>query len=160
MKKRELIAYFAGIIDGEAYVGIKKSTYGMRKREDTKSPIYSERVQIRMGNKNILTLFKKTFGGHLRIEPRIYQSKSGFKSRKIMTLYLATDKIASEIIKAVYPFLIEKKIQARCILELRKSKESKEARWRGGRTQRRVMSPKVLNKREFLYQQIKAIHNS
>ncbi len=159
MKKGELIAYLAGIIDGEAYIGIKKSTYGMRKREDTKSPTYSERVQIRMGNEKILALFKKTFGGHLRVEPKVYQSKSGFKSHKIMTLYLATDKMASEIIKAVYPFLIEKKIQARCILELRKSKESKEAHWRGGRNQRRVMSPKVLNKRESLYQQIKSIHH-
>jgi len=160
MRKKELIAYLAGIIDGEAYVGIKKSTYGMRKRKDTKSPTYSERVQIRMGNKEILGLFKRTFGGYLRVEPRIYQSKSGFKSQKIMTLYLATDKMASEIIKAVYPYLIEKKIQARCILKLRKSKESKEALWRGGRKQRRVMPPKVLNKRENLYQQIKTIHNS
>jgi len=154
MKKIELIAYLAGIIDGEAYVGIKKSTYGMRKRKDVKSPTFSERVQIRMGNKEILSLFKKTFGGHLRVEPRVYQSKSGFKSHKIMTLYLATDKMASEIIKAVYPYLIEKKIQARCILKLRKSKDSKEARLGG------IMSQKVLKKRESLYQQIKSIHNS
>lgn len=160
MKKTELIAYLAGIIDGEAYIGIKKSTYGMRKRKDIKSPTYSEKVQIRMSNKEILALFKKTFGGHLRVEPRIYQSKSGFKTHKIMTLYLATDRIASEIIKAVYPYLIEKKIQARCILKLRKSKESKEAYWRGGQKQRRVMSPDVLKKREKLYQKIKSIHKS
>lgn len=159
MKKSEIFAYIAGIIDGEAYIGIKKSTYGMRNRPDVKSPTYSERVQIKMTSPGVLALIKNNFGGTFYKDKKVYQSKSGFKTRKVMHVYGATDKIASEIIKAVYPYLIEKKPQAMCILKLRRSKESKEAHWRGGQKQRRVMSPDVLKKREFLYQQIKNIHN-
>ena len=159
MKNKILYAYFAGIIDGEAYVGIKKSTWGMRNRPDVKSPTYSERIQIRISNPDIPKLFQQYFGGRFYKEPRIYQSKNGFHTNKIMYLYLATDKIASIIIEKVYPYLIEKKIQAECILKLRESKNSKEARWRGGKNQKRVMSKEVLAKREKLYQTIKDIHH-
>lgn len=158
MTKKELYAYLAGVLDSEAYVGIKKSTWGMRNRADIKSPTYSERVQIRMSNKEILQLFRDTFGGTYYREKRIYQSKSGFKSSKIMYCYIASDQVATGIIQNTYPYLIEKKLQAGAILELRKSKESKEARWRGGMKQRRVMNPEVQAKREKLYQFVKSLH--
>ena len=157
MTKKELYAYLAGIIDGEAYIGIKKSTYGMRKRKDVKSPVYHERVQIRMGCGEILELFAKTFGGYCRKEPRIYQSKSGFKSNKIMHIYSATDKRAAKIIKIVRPYLIEKRKQADAILTLRKSKESRLGRKHGGPTGR-TMSREVLDEREALYLSIKKQH--
>lgn len=160
MRKNEIFAYIAGIIDGEAYIGIKKSTYGMRYRPDVKSPTYHERVQIKMASPEILKLIKDNFGGSFYKDKKIYQSKNGFKTNKIMYVYGTTDKIASEIIKAVFPFLIEKKRQAENILKLRKSKESKKARLRGGRNQKRTMKKEILDYRESLYQQIKIIHNS
>jgi hypothetical protein len=159
MNKQILYSYLAGIIDGEAYLGIKKSTWGMRNRPDVKSPTYSERVQIRMSNPEVLKIFKDNFGGRFYKEPKIYQSKNGFKTSKCMYIYTASDKIAAGIVKIVYPYLIEKKMQAKYILELRKSKDSKEARIRGGQKQKRAMSNNVLNKRELLYQSIKNIHH-
>jgi hypothetical protein len=159
MNKQILYSYLAGIIDGEAYIGIKKSTWGMRNRPDIKSPTYSERVQIRMSCPEVLKIFKDNFGGRFYKEPKIYQSKNGFKSQKIMYIYTASDKIASKLIKSVLPYLIEKKMQAKYILELRKSKDSKEARLHGGPKQKRTMSDIVLNKREYLYQSIKNIHH-
>lgn len=158
MRKKELYAYLAGIIDGEAYVGIKKSTWGLRNRPDVKSPTYHEIIQIRMCNKEILQLFRDTFGGTFYREKRIYQSKSGFQSSKIMHCYRVSDKIASEIIRKILPYLIEKRRQAETILKLRKNKESKEARLRGGKGRKRPMSPKILKKRESLYQFIKSLH--
>lgn len=160
MKNNEIVPYLAGIIDGEAYVGIKKCTWRKRNRLDVKSPTYHERIQVRMGNPQILQLFRDTFGGSFYEEKRIYQSKTGFKTNKVMFTYCATDRIAATIIKAVIPFLIEKKAQAENILKLRISKESKEAKLRGGMIQKRTMKKEILDYREFLYQEIKKIHNS
>ena len=158
MTKKERIAYIAGIIDGEAYVGIKKSTYGMRKRPDVKSPIYSERVQIRMACRPILELIKTEFGGALGTEPRVYQSASGFKSRKIMSIYRASHKVAYNLIKATRKHLIEKSVQADCIITLRQNKNSKAARMRAGPKQKRTHSKAVLDERERLYQICKDCH--
>ncbi len=158
MNKKELHAYIAGIIDGEAYVGIKRSTWGMRNRPDVHTPTYSERVQIRMNCREILELIKNEFGGSLGTEPRIYQSKSGFKTKKIMSIYRATDKVATTIIKATKPYLIEKAKQADFILKLRKSKESKKARLKGGMKQKRFLSQEVLDEREQLWLDCKALH--
>lgn len=159
MKQNELFAYLAGIIDGEAYIGIKKCTWRKRNRPDVKSPTYHERVQIKMTNPRVLQLLKDKFGGSLYKEKRIYQSKDGFKTNKIMYVYSATDRIAATIIKSTIPFLIEKKAQAENILKLRISKESKEAKQRGGKTQKRIMKKEILDFRESLYQKIKNIHN-
>lgn len=152
-------AYMAGIIDGEAYVGIKKSTWGQRNRADIKSPTYHERIQIKMNCCKILKLFKDNYGGSLYQEKKIYQSVIGFKTRKLMWVYGSTDKAASTILTDMLPLLIEKKRQAKLCLLLRKSKESKESRMRGGRNQKRKMSKKILDYRESLYQRIKDIHN-
>ena len=158
MTKKERIAYIAGIVDGEAYVGIKKSTWGMRNRPDVHNPTYSERVQIRMNCRPILELIKQEFGGSLSTEKKVYQSHNGFTSRKIMSVYSATDKVGAALIKAVKPFLIEKAVQAGCILALRKNKESKIARLRGGQIQKRLMKESVLLEREALYQKCKDCH--
>lgn len=156
--KKDIIAYIAGILDGEAYIGIKKSTWGMRNRQDIHSPTYSERVQIRMNCTRILELIRDNFGGSLGVEPRIYQSKNGFKAKKIMSIYRATDKIAHNLIKATRPYLIEKAVQADCILALRKNKKSKAAKMRGGQKQKRLLKKSVLDERERLYQKCKDCH--
>ena len=158
MTKKERIAYIAGIVDGEAYIGIKKSTWGMRNRSDIHTPTYSERVQIRMHCRPILELIKQEFGGSLSTEKMIYQSHNGFQSRKIMSVYSATDKVAASLIAAVYPFLIEKTVQAKCILALRHNKNSKPSKMRGGKTQKRRLSQSILNEREQLYQSCKKCH--
>ena len=153
-----IFAYCAGIVDGEGYVGIKRSTYGMRKRDDVKSPTFSERVQIRMSDRNVLELFQKVFGGALTDEKKVYQSRSGFKTGKKMYCYRATDRVAANLIQSIFPYLIVKRKQADLVLQLRISKDSKEARMKGGRTQKRAMSIDVLAKRQNLYSRIKEIH--
>lgn len=156
MTPKERIAYIAGIIDGEAYVGIKKSTYQQR-RGTAVSPMYHERVQVRMNCRDVLEFIKAQFGGSLRTEPRVYQSASGYKGRRIMSVYCATDAMAARLIAAVRPYLIEKTRQADAILGLRASKESPAARKRGSPA-RRVMSGAVLEERERLYQSARAAH--
>jgi len=153
-----LYAYLAGIVDGEGYIGIKRSTWGMRNRNDIKNPVYSERIQIKMNDKSVLDIFKNTFGGSLITDKRIYLSKSGFKTNKVMHCYGATDKVAVNIITKLLPYLIIKRKQAELVLLLRDSKNSPDAKLRGGMSQKRTMKQSVLEYRENLYKQIKTIH--
>lgn len=157
MTKTQLHAYIAGILDGEAYIGIKKSTWGMRNRTDVHCPTYSERVQIRMNCRPILELIQQTFGGSLGTEPRVYQSINGFKGRKIMSIYRASDKVAAALIKATRPYLIEKAIQADCVLALRRNKNTKDAKRRGSPA-KRFMKQHVMDEREQLWLKCKECH--
>lgn len=157
MTDKQIVAYIAGIIDGEAYIGIKKSTWGMRNRSDVTCPTYSERVQIRMKCRPILELIHSRFGGSLSDEPRVYESVSGYKTSAPLSIYRASDRVAASIIKAVRPFLIEKARQADAILSLRKNKESR-ASMRRGSPARRKLSPAVLAEREALYLAVRAVH--
>ena len=158
MTQKERIAYIAGIVDGEGYVGIKRSTWGMRNRDDIHCPTYSEIVQVKMNCRAVLECIQEQFGGTLTTEKRVYHSVSGFATKRIMSVYRATDKVAVRLITAVRPLLIEKARQADCILALRKSKDSKKARLRGGMKQKRFLSQAVLDERERLWAACKAIH--
>jgi len=158
MNKKEKYAYLAGILDGEGYVGIKKSTYGMR-HNTCKSPTYSERIQVKMSCKEIPAMFQAEFGGGLMQDGNVYQSVSGFNNNSKMWIYRATDKIAIRLLTSLMPYLVLKKPQALYCLKLRKSKESKAARLRGGRTQKRLLSPDILANRESWYLAIKQIHH-
>lgn len=157
MNKQIRYAYLAGILDGEGYVGIKKSTYGMR-HNHCKSPMYSERIQVKMSIKEIPELFQKEFGGGLMQDRKVYQSKTGFTNNSKMWIYRATDKVAAKLLKALLPYIRLKKQQARYCLKLRISKDSKAAHLRGGQKQKRLLSPKILSQRDSWYLAIKEIH--
>jgi len=145
-----IYAYLAGLLDGEGYIGIKKTN----NRADCVNPQYHERIQIRMVDEPAIKLFKETFGGNYYRE-KASRSKL---SKKPLYCYQASDKLASEIIKKLIPYLLIKNRQAKLILELRKSKESKESRLRGSPA-KRPMKPEIVQLRESLYNQIKSIHH-
>ncbi len=150
MRKNELIAYLAGLVDGEGYVGIKKQ----KPRPDTINALYHERIQIRMVEEKAIKLFKQTFGGNY------YRETDHSKySKKPLYCYQATDRLAAKIIKILLPYLLIKNRQAKLILKLRESKENPESHKRGSPA-KRPMNPKIVTYRESLYQQIKTIHNS
>jgi len=142
MRKNELIAYLAGLVDGEGYVGIKKQ----KPRPDTINCLYHERIQIRMVDEIAIKLFKQTFGGNYYKE-----TEHSKYSKKPLYCYQATDRLASQIIRKLLPYLLIKKRQAKLILKLRKSKESRESLRRGSPA-RRPMKASIVQYRESLYQ--------
>lgn len=158
MTKKEKYAYMAGILDGEGYVGIKRSTWGMRNRPDVFCPTYSERIQIKMSDIRCPKMFQDEFGGGLGIDGKVYKSANGFNTQKKMHIYRATDKIAIKIINTLLPYIVLKQPQSLILRKLRKSKEGTNARMRGGRIQKRRLPQSVIDYREGLYQQIKEIH--
>lgn len=158
MTKKEKYAYMAGILDGEGYIGIKRSTWGMRNRPDVFCPTYSERIQIKMSDERCPKMFQDEFGGGLGRDGKVYKSVNGFNTQKKMYVYRATDKIAIEIINTLLPFIVLKRPQALIMRKLRRSKNSVAARKRGGPRRKRRLTQRIVDYREQLCQQIKEIH--
>lgn len=119
MKKipREILAYLAGLADGEAYIGIKKSK-PYNNLTGRVNPGYHERLQIRMVDRRGLDVLCRTLGGWL------YREKPHTAKGRPLWCYQASDLSAANILSALLPHLRVKRRQAICVLRLRASKQS------------------------------------
>lgn len=114
-KRTEILAYLAGIADGEAYIGIKKSK-PYRNLTGRVNPSYHERVQIRMVERAGLDLFCTTLGGWFYLE------KPHAQKGRLLWCYQASDLKAANILRVLLPYLRVKKRQAATVLRLRESR--------------------------------------
>lgn len=140
------LAYLAGLIDGEGYIGVKKAN-----RRDATSPMYHERIQVRMIHEGAIALLTETLGGNY------YREKPRATGRPLFC-WQASDALAARILEAVLPYLVVKRECAENVLALRASKNDPRARLRGGMTQRRLMDPAVLAEREAIYLRAKELN--
>lgn len=106
------LAYIAGIVDGEGYVGIKKSA--AYKCQGRKTPGYHARIQIRMVDESAIQFVASILGGWY------YPEKPHSQKGKPLFCYQASDERAGKILGILLPYLRIKKNQALNILELRK----------------------------------------
>ena len=119
-----LDSYLAGIIDGEGSIMVRKSRYRLKgKHKDCINPSYTPRVAFKNTNEDVIKLFKKRFGGHYHKDKKLYQSKIGYRQRKLMFSYDSENQTAYKIIEKLIPYLVIKKKQAICILKLKKLKQ-------------------------------------
>ncbi len=146
MISQTLLAYLAGIIDGEGYIGIKKYS-----GKNCVSPTFHERITVCMSEKYILDIFKKNFGGY--IHTRKFKNKI-IKTNKIGYAWETTDRKAANIIMVFLPYLKVKKEQAKIVLKLRKSKETYK------KPSHKKMAKNILTFREKIYNDIKKIHGN
>ena len=137
--------YLAGIVDGEGYIGIKKT----HKKEQV-SPYYHERVSIGMTNEEIIDLFHKFFGGSKFYR---YRLDTRFNSNLPYWNWEISDKKAAEFCRFFVDILIVKKRQAKLVIKLRESKEKGQIRNKNG-----LLVKRLLNEREKYYQNILEIH--
>jgi hypothetical protein len=93
--------YLAGLVDGEGSILI------------IKQPTHTLHLKITMTNYEVLKAVQDTFGGHL-YGP--YKHKGAIHKRRHWE-YRAETKLALEILKKIYPFLIVKKDEASCAIE-------------------------------------------
>ena len=146
------LAYCAGIIDGEGYIGISKNkdnnyTYHIK---------YEYAIQVMMTDKPPIEFLAKTFNGKIVT----------FTKRRKHPLHSVTfrGRAAERVLNIILPYLVGKRNQASTVLkfcDLRK-------RWKDYRcvkpservasgqiVPRMAISPKYLNLCEFYYQQCK-----
>ena len=141
MTKKEILAYIAGIVDGEGYIGIKKDMIKGR----GVSPVYYERLSIAQNKKELVDLFIETFKcGKIYFHGHSKLSKKGYWSWEI------SNKICVNVLKQIYPYLRIKKPEAKLVIKLSKNKRQKYF----------VLPKEIIEYREKLYQNIKILHSS
>lgn len=108
--KKSRIAYAAGIIDGEGYIGIK--VYKPSKNNGTINYTYLPRIVIKMNSGEIMDFFHGLFGGAVNLVP---QKDSGYFPGFVWEL---TGSQATKVLKQLLPFLRTKKKQAEAAIRL------------------------------------------
>lgn len=107
----ETLAYLAGIVDGEGYVGIKKTrAYRCQGRV---TPGYSARVQVRMVDEGAIAFLAETLGGWY------YKEQPHAHNGRLLYCYQASDFAAETVLKQLLPYLRVKRMNADAVLALR-----------------------------------------
>lgn len=108
--KKSRIAYAAGIVDGEGYIGIK--VYKPSKSNGTINYTYLPRIVIKMNSGEIMDFFYGMFGGTVNLVP---QKDSGYFPGFVWEL---VGTRATKVLKQILPFLRTKKKQAEAAIRL------------------------------------------
>lgn len=108
------LAYIAGLIDGEGYVGIKKSQ-PYHHLTGRVNPGYHARLGIKMVDEAAIRFIAESLGGWYFEEKR---AVGGLSKRRLFA-YQATDKAAADILRAILPYLKVKRPNAETVLALR-----------------------------------------
>ena len=120
----EDLAYIAGILDGEGYIGLVKH---IEKRSKRETIYYDPVVNVSMTNKLAIDFINSLFEGN------IWFSDKGEKTNRkgIFEWVAKGQKRTKEILEAVLPFLKVKKEQAVTLLRFieRREKISHKIKW-------------------------------
>lgn len=109
MRRDVTIAYLAGLIDGEGYIGIKK----VRPGRDRAAPSYHARLQVRMVDEPAIAFLTEACGG------RYYEERTAPGKRRSLFCYQASDAKADAILRELLPYLRVKRENALAVLRLR-----------------------------------------
>ena len=106
------VAYLAGLIDGEGYIGIKRSAAYRCQGRQTRG--YAARIQCRMVEPAALELLDRLFGGHL------YRERVSInRVRRPLICWSVSNAQAEAAIRALAPYLRIKRNVAATVLRLR-----------------------------------------
>lgn len=139
MTHNELLAYLAGIVDGEGYLGIKRDMVKGR----GVSPVFYERISVASTNRAAIDLFCETFKCG-----KVYVHRIKKLSKREYWSWEVSNKIATGVLAQLYPYLRIKKPEADIILKFRATQLRKY----------RVLPAEVIARRQALYEDIKALH--
>lgn len=106
------LAYAAGVVDSDGYIGIHRSTYAMRVRGDAKQAIYTPRVQVKQVTTEAIDLMHDLFGGHR------YRGKATAKRGRPLNVWAVHSAMAGRVCDALLPYLRIKPAQAENVIAL------------------------------------------
>ncbi len=102
----EILAYAAGIIDGEGCIRIGK--YTEPKSGELR---YRTQLQVGMTDKKVIEWLKQNLGGNL------YIGKTSHNNKKPCYYWMMSTKKAAILLKVLLPYLIAKKEQALLLIK-------------------------------------------
>ncbi|MBA7577582.1 hypothetical protein ES708_19435 [subsurface metagenome] len=139
--RKEILAYMAGLFDGEGCIHITKTKAG---KYNHRSDYHQLQVNLVNTNKKVLDWIKNRFGGSVR--------RHDIKSRsKAWTWYIYTIK-AKDFLKMIYPYLVIKEKQAKIAIEFRENR--KNIQW-----QNKEFQLKEIARREKCRQEISKLNH-
>lgn len=101
------LAYAAGVIDGEAHVGIKRDRPDVRR----KSTGYTPEVKVEMVDEELVRWLHARFGGRLRGPRRTRQH------RRPVYVWATLGQNSVDVLRAVAPYLVVKRRHAGLIVD-------------------------------------------
>jgi hypothetical protein len=117
-----VLAYFAGVVDSDGTISIRRDPGRLRRNGTLTQPTYSERVGVRQIEPQAVDLLGSGFGGYRAI----VRPKRGQPLHK----WEVHDRMASDFLVQILPYLRIKVRQAEVCLRLRELKnESRKLRW-------------------------------
>lgn len=137
-KATELLAYIAGITDGEGCINL----YGSRSAYN-----YAPRVSITNSSVELMELLKEEFGGSVTV---MRDGTHPDHPRKTYSWYLGYRNVGPFLYQ-IYPYLLIKKRQARLVLMYLKTIPE-------GNTRACEVSPKTAAIRQKIYAEIKELN--
>ena len=106
------LAYCAGVVDSDGYIGVHRNTYAMRVRGDATQPIYQARVQVKQVTPQAIDLLHQMFGGHR------YEGKPTASKGRPLIVWQVHSAACVSVLTALLPYLRIKCEQAENALEL------------------------------------------
>ena len=142
IRGKELLAYMAGIIDGEGHIGI----YGSFNHKLSKHKSHYLRVSVGNNCKELLDIFKAKLGGGLSSE----QPPKG----KLIWRWTITGNNAKQLLKDIYPYLVVKSKQASIGIEFQEKRTKRRTGKNGNE-----LPESELKLREYYRLQLKQLNN-
>lgn len=144
--KRTDLAYFAGLVDGEAHIGLLKAKRTDRDGQDRYVPRLIISMLAKKQNIEVLESFKKTFGGSIYLrKPFEYKDRERITKKNQMALELRNLQ-AVDALEVLLPFLRIKKDHAKLVLTC-----TFRPRFR--------VSPEEVSRRKVVYETIKSLND-
>ena len=106
------LAYAAGVVDSDGYIGVHRNTYAMRVRGDATQPIYQARVQVKQVTPEAIDLLHELFGGHR------YEGKPSAAKGRPLIVWQVHSAACVPVLVQLHPYLRIKRAQAENALEL------------------------------------------
>ena len=138
------LAYIAGLVDGEGYVGIKKE------KTDYISPYYHANLQVAMTNEDAVKFMAQTLGAKVYVRRR-------WNGKTLYICQLSCGK-AVRALKLLLPYLRVKKCNTEIILKLRESMEKLVNRGQKGLRGSLPLPQEILDEREECFRLIKTLN--
>lgn len=133
------LAWLAGFLDGEGYIGIRK------RRLPTGNPRYTISLDVSHTKREAVEFLQATIGGSIQQ----YQRKKGWKTTY---KWRVRDKKAQEIIKQLLPYFKLKQEQAKLALELADHSNPFQ--------HYHILPRAELNRREQIYQRMRILNKT
>src|SRR4051812_766639 len=106
------LAYAAGVVDSDGYIGVHRSDYAQRVRGDAGQAVYMPRVAVKQVTPQAIDLLHDLFGG-----PRSAGKPSGARGRPLRA-WSTPSALAVGVCVALLPYLRIKRAQAENAIEL------------------------------------------